>query len=135
MRDYQVQGLNWMASLHHNGINGILADEMVREVPPDIRRCTKRPHHSQGLGKTLQTIAFLGHLKVRCGITGPHLVVVPKSTLNNWEREIAKWVPGFSTIVLQGTKEERVCFSTRLREEIYSDIGNSPRRNLSTNVF
>jgi SNF2 family DNA or RNA helicase len=29
MRDYQVQGLNWMASLHHNGINGILADEMV----------------------------------------------------------------------------------------------------------
>lgn len=32
MRDYQVQGLNWMASLHHNGINGILADEMVRVV-------------------------------------------------------------------------------------------------------
>lgn len=30
MRDYQVAGLNWMASLHHNGINGILADEMVR---------------------------------------------------------------------------------------------------------
>jgi hypothetical protein len=29
MRDYQVQGLNWMASLHQNGINGILADEMV----------------------------------------------------------------------------------------------------------
>ncbi|KAJ9125389.1 hypothetical protein QFC22_000349 [Naganishia vaughanmartiniae] len=88
MRDYQVQGLNWMASLHHNGINGILADEM-------------------GLGKTLQTIAFLGHLKFRCNITGPHLIVVPKSTLNNWDREIAKWVPGFSTIVLQGTPEER----------------------------
>ena len=32
MRDYQIQGLNWMASLHHNGINGILADEMVRTV-------------------------------------------------------------------------------------------------------
>lgn len=32
MRDYQVQGLNWMASLHHNGINGILADEMVRHL-------------------------------------------------------------------------------------------------------
>ncbi|GHJ85429.1 hypothetical protein NliqN6_1831 [Naganishia liquefaciens] len=88
MRDYQIQGLNWMASLHHNGINGILADEM-------------------GLGKTLQTIAFLGHLKFRCGISGPHLIVVPKSTLDNWKREIAKWVPGFSTIVLQGTKEER----------------------------
>lgn len=32
MRDYQVQGLNWMISLHHNGINGILADEMVRPL-------------------------------------------------------------------------------------------------------
>lgn len=29
MRDYQVRGLNWMIQLHHNGINGILADEMV----------------------------------------------------------------------------------------------------------
>jgi hypothetical protein len=32
MREYQVQGLNWMAGLHYNGINGILADEMVRFV-------------------------------------------------------------------------------------------------------
>lgn len=32
MRDYQVQGLNWMVSLYHNGINGILADEMVRSL-------------------------------------------------------------------------------------------------------
>ncbi len=29
MRDYQVRGLNWLTSLHCNGINGILADEMV----------------------------------------------------------------------------------------------------------
>ena len=29
MRDYQVQGLNWLVSLFENGINGILADEMV----------------------------------------------------------------------------------------------------------
>jgi hypothetical protein len=36
MRDYQVAGLNWMASLHHNGINGILADEMVRLAPQFI---------------------------------------------------------------------------------------------------
>ena len=30
MRDYQVRGLNWMISLYENGLNGILADEMVR---------------------------------------------------------------------------------------------------------
>lgn len=30
MRDYQIRGLNWMINLYENGINGILADEMVR---------------------------------------------------------------------------------------------------------
>jgi hypothetical protein len=34
MRAYQLQGLNWMVSLHHNGLNGILADEMVRPHIP-----------------------------------------------------------------------------------------------------
>ena len=29
MRDYQLAGLNWMIKLYENGINGILADEMV----------------------------------------------------------------------------------------------------------
>ena len=28
LRDYQVQGLNWMISLFEHGISGILADEM-----------------------------------------------------------------------------------------------------------
>ncbi|KAK3054669.1 chromatin remodeling complex Adenosinetriphosphatase [Extremus antarcticus] len=88
MRDYQVAGLNWLVSLHENGISGILADEM-------------------GLGKTLQTIAFLGYLRFIRGITGPHLVVVPKSTLDNWKREFAMWIPEINILVLQGAKEER----------------------------
>jgi SNF2 family DNA or RNA helicase len=62
----------------------------------------------KGLGKTLQTISFLGYLKFHKGTSGPHLIVVPKSTLQNWAREVDKWVPGFSTVVLQGSKEERV---------------------------
>lgn len=32
LRDYQVRGLNWMISLYEHGINGILADEMVRFI-------------------------------------------------------------------------------------------------------
>jgi SWI/SNF-related matrix-associated actin-dependent regulator of chromatin subfamily A member 5 len=28
MRDYQIDGLNWMIKLYENGLNGILADEM-----------------------------------------------------------------------------------------------------------
>ncbi|OJJ49239.1 hypothetical protein ASPZODRAFT_140162 [Penicilliopsis zonata CBS 506.65] len=88
MRDYQVAGLNWLVSLHENGISGILADEM-------------------GLGKTLQTISFLGYLRHLCDITGPHLVAVPKSTLDNWKREFQKWTPEVNVLVLQGDKEER----------------------------
>lgn len=88
MRDYQVAGLNWLISLHENGISGILADEM-------------------GLGKTLQTIAFLGYLRHIMDITGPHLVIVPKSTLDNWNREFTRWTPEVNVLVLQGAKEER----------------------------
>jgi SWI/SNF-related matrix-associated actin-dependent regulator of chromatin subfamily A member 5 len=88
MRDYQVAGLNWLISLHENGISGILADEM-------------------GLGKTLQTISFLGYLRHIMGTTGPHLIVVPKSTLDNWKREFARWTPEVNVLVLQGAKEER----------------------------
>ncbi|THH20194.1 hypothetical protein EW146_g1133 [Bondarzewia mesenterica] len=88
MRSYQLQGLNWMVSLHHNGLNGILADEM-------------------GLGKTLQTISFLAYLKHQTDIHGPHLIVVPKSTLQNWAREFQQWAPDFNIILLSGSKEER----------------------------
>ena len=61
-----------------------------------------------GLGKTLQTISFLGWLKFYKDIPRFHLVVVPKSTLDNWRREFERWVPGFNVVVLQGTQEERV---------------------------
>lgn len=88
MRDYQVAGLNWLISLHENGISGILADEM-------------------GLGKTLQTISFLGYLRHIMDISGPHLVIVPKSTLDNWNREFARWTPEVNVLVLQGAKDER----------------------------
>ncbi|KAH9926444.1 SNF2 family DNA-dependent ATPase [Fomitopsis serialis] len=93
MRPYQLQGLNWMVSLHHNGLNGILADEM-------------------GLGKTLQTISFLGYLKHYRNTVGPHLVVVPKSTLQNWSREFERWTPDVNTVLLTGSKEERAALIT-----------------------
>ncbi|RJE23628.1 complex ATPase [Aspergillus sclerotialis] len=88
MRDYQIAGLNWLVSLHENGISGILADEM-------------------GLGKTLQTISFLAYLRHICDIPGPHLIAVPKSTLDNWKREFERWTPEINVLVLHGDKEER----------------------------
>uniref|UniRef100_A0A674N9S9 SNF2 related chromatin remodeling ATPase 5 n=1 Tax=Takifugu rubripes TaxID=31033 RepID=A0A674N9S9_TAKRU len=88
MRDYQVRGLNWLISLYENGINGILADEM-------------------GLGKTLQTIALLGYMKHYRNIPGPHMVLVPKSTLYNWMNEFKRWVPSLRAVCLIGDRDER----------------------------
>ncbi|KAI6668139.1 hypothetical protein NL676_028603 [Syzygium grande] len=88
MRDYQLAGLNWLIRLYENGINGILADEM-------------------GLGKTLQTISLMGYLHEFRGITGPHMVVAPKSTLGNWMNEIRCFCPVLRAVKFPGNPEER----------------------------
>jgi len=88
LRDYQVRGLNWMISLYENNINGILADEM-------------------GLGKTLQTISLLGFMKHFKNINGPHMILVPKSTLANWMNEFKKWCPTLRAVCLIGDQETR----------------------------
>ncbi|KAF9361452.1 hypothetical protein BGX26_003196 [Mortierella sp. AD094] len=87
LRDYQLEGVEWMVSLYENGLNGILADEM-------------------GLGKTLQTISFLAYLREK-GIWGPFLVVAPLSTLANWVIEFERFVPGVPVELYHGTPEER----------------------------
>ena len=107
MRDYQVHGLNWMISLYENGLNGILADEM-------------------GLGKSLQTISLLGYLKHYKDIHGPHLVVVPKSTLLNWNNEFAKWCPTIKAFVFHGDKDERVTFFPPSPRKSHSPLINRP---------
>jgi len=58
----------------------------------------------------LQTISFLGYLKHYRNIPGPHLVVAPKSTLNNWQKEFNMWTPDFHILLLQGNKDERVTY-------------------------
>ena len=88
LREYQHDGLDWLAGLYANNTNGILADEM-------------------GLGKTIQTIALLAHLACHHEVWGPHLVVVPTSVMLNWEMEFKKWCPGFKILAYYGTQEER----------------------------
>lgn len=68
LKSYQIKGVKWLISLWQNGLNGILADQM-------------------GLGKTIQTIGFLSHLKGN-GLDGPYLIIAPLSTLSNWVNEI-----------------------------------------------
>ena len=60
-----------------------------------------------GLGKTIQTIAFLAWLSETKKIFGPHLVIAPKSTLGNWMNELKKWLPHFRAVKLLAVKEHR----------------------------
>lgn len=66
------------------------------------------PPPLQGLGKTLQTISLLGYMKHYRNIPGPHMVLVPKSTLYNWMNEFKRWVPSLRAVCLIGDREERV---------------------------
>lgn len=83
LKEYQVKGLQWMISLYNNNLNGILADEM-------------------GLGKTIQTISLLTYLIEKKDQRGPFLVIVPLSTLTNWNMEFEKWAPSIKRIVYKG---------------------------------
>lgn len=47
--------------------------------------------HSMGLGKTLQTIAFL-HSYHHHFPTHRSLLVMPKNVLHNWKEEFDKWL-------------------------------------------
>ncbi|CAE7187123.1 unnamed protein product, partial [Rhizoctonia solani] len=88
LKDYQLEGVRWIASLWENGLNGILADEM-------------------GLGKTLQTISFLAHMKAK-GVWGPFLIVCPLSVLHNWISEFEKFAPSIPVCMYHGTPQHRV---------------------------
>eukprot|EP00750_Incisomonas_marina_P003485 INCI13138.2.p1 GENE.INCI13138.2~~INCI13138.2.p1 ORF type:complete len:715 (-),score=177.22 INCI13138.2:1915-4059(-) len=88
MRHYQIEGLNWLVQLQANGINGILADEM-------------------GLGKTLQSISILGYMREVKKVSGPHIVIVPKSVIGNWMNELRQWCPQIRAFKYHGNKQER----------------------------
>ncbi|KAG9489113.1 hypothetical protein GDO78_005222 [Eleutherodactylus coqui] len=83
LRDYQLEGLNWLAHSWCKNNSVILADEM-------------------GLGKTIQTISFLSYLFHQHLLYGPFLIVVPLSTLTSWQREFEAWAPEINVVVYIG---------------------------------
>ena len=111
---YQRKGVEWILSLHSQGVGGIVADEM-------------------GLGKTLQIVAALVALKftqsiIACGrdITSlprtddqatpatavdlnprrlPSLLIVPATLLGHWLRELRHWCPLLRSVVMHSTSQ------------------------------
>ncbi|HLV68098.1 MAG TPA: DEAD/DEAH box helicase [Polyangiaceae bacterium] len=99
LRPYQAEGLAWLQHLRAHDAGGILADDM-------------------GLGKTLQTIAALTVEKESGRADRPSLVVVPKSLLGNWQRELARFAPGLRVCPIVGPRR-----SERLAELPSADVG------------
>ncbi|XP_032898001.1 chromodomain-helicase-DNA-binding protein 6-like isoform X2 [Amblyraja radiata] len=86
LREYQLEGMNWLLFNWYNRKNCILADEM-------------------GLGKTIQSITFLYEIYLM-GIRGPFLIIAPLSTIANWEREFRTWTE-VNVIVYHGSQISR----------------------------
>ncbi|KAM0031482.1 putative DNA helicase chromatin remodeling SNF2 family [Helianthus debilis subsp. tardiflorus] len=101
LRQYQLEGLQWMLSLFNNNLNGILADEM-------------------GLGKTIQTISLIAYLMENKGVTGPHVIVAPKAVLPNWINEFSTWAPSIAAFLYDGRLDERKAMREELSEGKFS---------------
>ncbi len=87
LRPYQEQGLGWLTALGALGFGACLADDM-------------------GLGKTIQVLAYLLAAK-RQGAKGPTLVVVPRSLLDNWQEEAARFAPSLEVLPHWGPERQR----------------------------
>ena len=72
LREYQHAGFNWMVFLSNRGLGGVLADDM-------------------GLGKTVQSLAFVLHRHKEDA--GVHIVIAPRSVVDNWVDECKKFCP------------------------------------------
>ncbi len=79
---YQVDGFHWLTWLGSAGVGGILGDEM-------------------GLGKTMQIIMLLAH--EISGKRTPNLIICPPSLMENWRREIEKFI-GLKAVVHHGNQ-------------------------------
>ncbi|GHJ86885.1 hypothetical protein NliqN6_3287 [Naganishia liquefaciens] len=108
LKDYQLLGVNWLNLLYTKDLSCILADDM-------------------GLGKTMQVISFLTLLRER-GSKGPHLIIVPSSTLENWVREFQKFSPQIDVRTYYGSQNERF----NLRDEYRAMADNDELEVLLT---
>lgn len=85
LRNYQEYGFRWLQYLYDNKMGGCLADDM-------------------GLGKTLQSIALLA--KIIPKATKPVLVVLPKSLLYNWQKELEKFASQINFTLYYGAERD-----------------------------
>lgn len=89
LRPYQEEGFQWMCRMDNWGAGICLADDM-------------------GLGKTIQALTFLLSRADR----GPSLVVCPKSVIMNWHKEMMRFTPSLSPIILNEESNRASCLAS-----------------------
>ena len=99
LRNYQVEGFNWLNEIANLKVGGILADEM-------------------GLGKTIQIIAFLLSQKGKKSI-----VITPTSLIYNWRDEFNKFAPSLKVGIIHGDKKNRVVMMEKDFDVIVTTYG------------
>lgn len=80
LRHYQRAGYDWLHFLHDYGFGGCLADDM-------------------GIGKTVQALVFLQSLYESGHTASASLIVMPRSLLENWAREAARFTPDLKVLI------------------------------------
>lgn len=109
LKDFQIIGLNWLAYLWSKQDNGILADEVGSLFTFFLYFSGSQVlfHDQMGLGKTVQTCAFLSYLFHDLNQYGPFLIIVPLSTLPAWQMQLAQWSPDLNVIAYTGNGPSR----------------------------
>ena len=87
LRNYQVEGVEWLERLRNMHLSGILADDM-------------------GLGKTVQAITAITQYKKQ-NPDAISLVVCPTSLVYNWVAEFSKFNPDLTVLPIDGTPAQR----------------------------
>lgn len=106
LRDYQLDGLNWLVHAWCKENSVILADEMG--LGKTIQVCLNSDDHSSIVVIVfiyfivLQTICFLNYLFKAQSLHGPFLCVVPLSTMTAWQREFQLWAPELNVVTYLG---------------------------------
>ena len=59
-----------------------------------------------GLGKTIQSIAFIAHLKATSRLKLA-LIIVPLSLSKNWTDEFARFAPSINQVEFYGSRSDR----------------------------
>src|SRR5579883_2292383 len=85
LRDYQMEGFNWLARLAHWGVGACLADQM-------------------GLGKTVQALAVI----LRRAHEGPTLIIAPTSVCMNWVSEAQRFAPTLNIVQFGGSARQKL---------------------------